>query len=879
MHRAQSSSPGLRRVNSSPQLRRIRRQRSLSPFPVRAKRKELLPLFAISCVGIFCCIATLVLSVVEIEENPIWDHDGDRGYGLLGRKVVVVSPRESLLLWKHRSESARKETMPASWKRGPLAIFYNIYIPTSDVVSEVTNAVDIVKEQIGQIAASPACRQPLTLYYSIIDNAAALNATVMEKLCVDNCPNLKCKLLKVYKTGSETVTLRQLHGFCRKYPHYRVTYLHTKGSFHVSIKNTNWRRLLTAAAISPECVNPPDATCNLCGLQFFTQFTFFVPGNMFTASCDYVQKLLPFQDDIYMKAREKVVEELLLLKLRNKLKSTLLWDQRDFLGLDRYADEHWIGSHPDLIPCDVDPVGKLDDVFRGKLKETEFDWAMGPRNIGICGGINDRLQTVVRSDPDLRRREILLLPGLIVKWFALYKRVPDPTSWVWEFFPDGDFWLEGVRQYGPDVVDVLTDRYRTSLDGSRIGTAFAPSNLTNARVLATSQRSIGNSSSDRISYSDFKLDLEIDPATSPGFAIFYHVAVPNKKDGTLSSNGVDSDRQLRDVAILVNEQLEIVIRSFAASRDSKPVTLFYNVAGEDLLSNPAMSIPRLVSNKCGTTSNVMCRFMNQFDRNYEGETLRQLHQFCQQYPSYRVSYLHNQGPVQLRTQGGNAKLIRHMTLAVTSEQCLQPESHACNVCGLIFYTMWSFFFPGNMFVASCEYVNKLIPPDDFQVQMKDFVGKLLLQRLRSSITTNVFPDRMDYFGLDQYSTDHWIGSHPSLDPCDLSNSWHGVEYWREEDRPTSAFNWSMAPRQKGAPFDYRWSTERRVLDSDSLRRREYFFLAGHILKWFALYKEASSPFSWTWWKLPDGLVWLKGVHDYGANAVDKLTAEYAGDGL
>jgi hypothetical protein len=54
------------------------------------------------------------------------------------------------------------------------------------------------------------------------------------------------------------------------------------------------------------------------------------------------------------------------------------------MGLDRYADEHWVGSHPDLVPCNMDPFGSLANAFRGILKQDEFQWAMGPRNSGIC---------------------------------------------------------------------------------------------------------------------------------------------------------------------------------------------------------------------------------------------------------------------------------------------------------------------------------------------------------------------------------------------------------------------------------------------------------------------------------------------------------------
>lgn len=227
------------------------------------------------------------------------------------------------------------------WERGPWSIFFNIYIPKSDNEDEVTFAIDILKEQLDQIAKSPACtRQSVTLYYTLIGNANALDASAMQRLCLERSPNLHCRLLQTRETGSEEVTLRRVHAFCKQNPDFRITYLHTKGSFHYSEKNTNWRRLLTAAAVSPDCVRPPDDTCNLCGLTFYTQFTFFIPGNMYTAHCSYIRKLLPFENGTYQQARDRAVTNILLLKLRNQLRNNLLRDQLDYYGMDRYRNEH-----------------------------------------------------------------------------------------------------------------------------------------------------------------------------------------------------------------------------------------------------------------------------------------------------------------------------------------------------------------------------------------------------------------------------------------------------------------------------------------------------------------------------------------------------------
>jgi len=604
------------------------------------------------------------------------------------------------------------------------------------------------------------------------------------------------------------------------------------------------------------------------------------PGNMFTAHCSYIRELLPFENDVYGKARERAVGELMLLKLRNQLKSSLLWDQRDFLGLDRYMDEHWVGSHPDVVPCDMDPVGNLLDAFHGILQESEFEWSMGPRNTGICGGIHDKLQGAVRNNADLRRRELLLLPGLLTKWYILYGRAPRDNSWVWDFFqPDGrDFWLKGVHEHGANVVNALTDKYRFSADGSQIQSAFASGDATtnyNATIISGTDKVINSTILERDlgQYSNFNTNLTIDAKSSPQFALFYHIGLPDGRDGSK----VKGDEMVAALE-MVKEQLTLAKSSFVAAQET-PVTLFYSVAGHEDDTQTVRRVHDLVSFLCAVDSKLRCRPLLEFDVNYEGETLRQLRRFCQRYPTYRVSYFHNQAPMQLRNERGNSNLMRHMTKAVTSKLCLEPEKESCNVCGLIFYTIWAFFFPGNFFAASCKYVNKLLPPDVFEDRMREMVRQLMFQRLRKQVTTSLFPDRMDYYGLDRYAIDYWIGSHPSLEPCDLSEKELGMTNWRQMDSAHSPFNWSMAPRQSDAPFDINLVMKEKALEDDSLRLREHFFLAGPLSRMYSMYNEGPEPFSWIWLTMPDGLVWLRGNHEFGARVVEELTAEYAVDDL
>jgi hypothetical protein len=598
---------------------------------------------------------------------------------------------------------------------------------------------------------------------------------------------------------------------------------------------------------------------------------------MFTASCSYVQKLLPFP--LYTQAREEAVRQVLLLKLRNQLRNSILPDQKDFYGLDRFADEHWIGSHPDIIPCDMDPFGNLSHVFLGLLDPTQFDWAMGPRHSGVCGGINDHLQGMVRNNTDLRRREILLLPGLIVKWHALYGSVSQRSSWVWTYFDDGEYWWQGVQQHGSaNAVQMLTDRYRMSVDGSSIETGFALLSQTSSDENVPIH---GNQSEllegRRLNASNrFAVNLTMDETNSPRYAVFYHVAVPNKIDGTLKNE----DAQIRAVRERLKMQLEIVSQSDAASLLHKPVTVFYTVAGQDnSLGSTAGNVQGTLVKACSEMPNLTCRPLFNFHRNYEGETLRQLYRFCRQYPTYRVSYIHNQSPMRLRVADDNDNLVRHLTMAATSQLCFELPSHTCNVCGLLFHTLWTFFFPGNMFAASCDYVSRLVAPEEFERKMQEYVGELLLRRLRSQLTTSLYPDQMDYFGLDRYAIEHWIGSHPSLTPCDLSSKRQDFKFWMLPNRTLIDFNRSNVVHQRGFPFGLRYVGERNMQTNSSLRRREAAYLAGHLLQWYKLYREAPAPLSWVWWNLPEGALWLKGNHDYGMDAVNKMTSKYVIDDL
>ena len=62
---------------------------------------------------------------------------------------------------------------------------------------------------------------------------------------------------------------------------------------------------------------------------------------------------------------------------------SLTWCAQRLFGLDRYSDEHWIASHPDVIACDFDPTGDLRRYHFERRKLADLRRSMAPRHHGI----------------------------------------------------------------------------------------------------------------------------------------------------------------------------------------------------------------------------------------------------------------------------------------------------------------------------------------------------------------------------------------------------------------------------------------------------------------------------------------------------------------
>jgi hypothetical protein len=338
-------------------------------------------------------------------------------------------------------------------------VFYNVFGSSDLLLKEVS--FQIVREQLEQLSTSYAMSagDALVYYYTIGEELEDLEA-----LCSDHY-NMSCVHMEHHLTGNEKSTLSGLYEYCRKNEDQTVIYLHNKGSFHHFKYQDRWRRTMTAATTSELCLNPPENQCNVCGLVFQPLPGLHFPGNMWTAQCSYVKNLLsPLEfhkrkGNVDVWIREQQAQHLFSAEL-------FPWESH-FTGKNRYEPEHWVGSHPDLRPCDVSPTASKDYWLKGDRDFAEFEFALAPRHDVHAdwdwyGYASKRGRDIMSSDLEARMRDYFLLRGLIFRWWLFYQSLPEDTSWVWKWYPDGDIWREGVAKCGPEVINRITENNSSS---------------------------------------------------------------------------------------------------------------------------------------------------------------------------------------------------------------------------------------------------------------------------------------------------------------------------------------------------------------------------------------------------------------------------------
>jgi hypothetical protein len=179
----------------------------------------------------------------------------------------------------------------------------------------------------------------------------------------------------------------------------------------------------------------------------------------------------------------------------------------------------------------------------------------------------------------------------------------------------------------------------------------------------------------------------------------------------------------------------------------------------------------------------------------EEVTLLSLWRYCQNNTHSKVVYLHAKGSFHPSRQ--NERLRQFLTAGALSDECASlPQS--CNVCSSRFSPFPHPHTPGNMWLAQCDYVSKLINPmkiEDRMLEVPNIINRP--KNLHDSV-----------FGIGRFASEHYIHSHWRVQPCDLYpqktyiHGYNGIPANPEEFH----FELEMAPRftfQTYKKFDYK----------------------------------------------------------------------------
>jgi hypothetical protein len=298
--------------------------------------------------------------------------------------------------------------------------------------------------------------------------------------------------------------------------------------------------------------------------------------------------------------------------------------------------------------------------------------------------------------------------------------------------------------------------------------------------------------------------------------VFYHVYQSDGAEGESVS------------ASIVKEQMSVIKSSAAFGDGLKLNYVFIGPSGS--------SIPALLD--CPT-----CHQLEYKNAGDEVITLQHVFDHCTQNPSERVLYMHTKGSFHRWPQ--NEALRRFLTKGVWSDEC-QHMPRACSACASRFSPLPHHHYPGNMWVARCEYISRLIAPSKFQAAMERVS---LLAGAAPPLTAN---DRPWELGLGRFALEHWLPSHPSHAPCEV---YSGTDFlWAYAFIPTTSWTPKLhvLPRPdmplsrycKGHPVGTDVAVDQNLTKVKAWR----------LFEWQGLYPEASpqSGVLWDYYKASAG---------------------------
>ena len=166
-------------------------------------------------------------------------------------------------------------------------------------------------------------------------------------------------------------------------------------------------------------------TCNVCSARFSPLPHFHTPGNMWVGSCSYISKLI--HPEAFGNKMNNATERAPTNRFgkASKIAGT-------HVGRERHAAEHWVHSHPDVIPCDVCPGTCVWNYERLPSNDNwKPDLVYAPRFPMIEDYEEEDYLLSVRKSA---QGAWFSLVGRIHEWKALYGKVPNEKSWVWNYY-------------------------------------------------------------------------------------------------------------------------------------------------------------------------------------------------------------------------------------------------------------------------------------------------------------------------------------------------------------------------------------------------------------------------------------------------------------
>mmetsp|Transcript_12735 Transcript_12735/g.16624 ORF Transcript_12735/g.16624 Transcript_12735/m.16624 type:complete len:343 (+) Transcript_12735:72-1100(+) len=235
----------------------------------------------------------------------------------------------------------------------------------------------------------------------------------------------------------------------------------------------------------------------------------------------------------------------------------------------------------------------------------------------------------------------------------------------------------------------------------------------------------------------------------------------------------------------VNRSVAVFYNLFVSSIEDKARVLGM-MQEQFALLNPAVHIVFIRS--IGVAVNVSEKFPHAYSIRHdkeggEKETLQMLWQYCRDHPEKQVAYLHSKG--SFHSKPSNEKLRWVLTRSVLSNQCARMSDESCDVCSARFSPVPHPHSPGNMWLAECSYIRHLIDPIEFEEKMSSITF--------SEYTMQYFETRRSdsCLGLNRYSQEHWVHSHPSVRPCDLLTDERFL--WGYKGIPAGEFEMHLQP--------------------------------------------------------------------------------------